>query len=261
MGSLVKFSAMVLAAMLVIPLFLHAQAAQRPAAATSDLSGMWDPPDDLRDAKRTRVNAYFTPEEPPMLPWAKERYSAVRKGVSATRPDYGREDLDPTLFPYCIPFGLVRSWSYSNPIEIVQSPGKEYVLFADGQVQRIHTDGRKHPDGMPLSYTGHSIGHWEGDTLVAETVNLIDLTWLDGMGHPHSDALRVEQRLRRVDRNTLEVDFLFDDPKTYTKPWGGKKVFKSLPDTPTNTMLDYDRCEIQMREFFLEKALGIKEGP
>jgi hypothetical protein len=76
---------------------------------------------------------------------------------------------------------------------------------------------------------GHSIGKWQGDTLVVDTVNLDDRSWLDGLGHPMSDALRVEERIRRPDHSTLEISFRFDDPKTYTRPWSGRKVFDLMP--------------------------------
>ena len=76
---------------------------------------------------------------------------------------------------------------------------------------------------------GHSIGKWDGDTLVVDTVGLNDKTWLDGLGHPHSDALHLVERIRRVDHATLQFDLTFDDPKAYTKPWMGKQVFKLRP--------------------------------
>ena len=76
---------------------------------------------------------------------------------------------------------------------------------------------------------GHSVGKWEGDTLVVDTVNLDSRSWLDGLGHPMSDALRVEERYRRPNHGTLEIDFLFEDLKAYTRPWGGKKVFQLMP--------------------------------
>jgi hypothetical protein len=58
---------------------------------------------------------------------------------------------------------------------------------------------------------------------------LNDKTWLDALGHPHSDALRVEERFRRPDHNTLQIDFVFDDPKAYTRPWTGKKTYELMP--------------------------------
>ena len=76
---------------------------------------------------------------------------------------------------------------------------------------------------------GHSVGKWEGDTPVVDTVNIDSRSWLDGLGHPKSAALRVEDRYRRPNHSTLEIDFRFDDPKAYTRPWTGKKVFQLMP--------------------------------
>jgi len=66
---------------------------------------------------------------------------------------------------------------------------------------------------------GYSVGHWEGDTLVVETTGYNDKTWLDFSGHPHTDALKMTERFRRPDFGHLEIQFTFDDPKAYTKPW------------------------------------------
>jgi hypothetical protein len=66
---------------------------------------------------------------------------------------------------------------------------------------------------------GYSVGHWEGDNLVVETTGFNDKTWLDFLGHPHTDALRVTERFHRRDVGHMDVQFTFDDPKAYTKPW------------------------------------------
>jgi hypothetical protein len=77
---------------------------------------------------------------------------------------------------------------------------------------------------------GDSIGRWEGDTLVVDTIGFNDKTWLDRIGHPHSDALHVVERFRRVDRDTLQDDITIDDPKAYTKPCGTRMLFQFEPD-------------------------------
>jgi hypothetical protein len=76
---------------------------------------------------------------------------------------------------------------------------------------------------------GESVGRYEGDTLVIDTIGFNDKTWIDQVGHPHSDALHLVERLRRVDHDTLEVQVSFDDPKAYPKPFSGKRVFKLSP--------------------------------
>src|ERR1051326_3634842 len=78
---------------------------------------------------------------------------------------------------------------------------------------------------------GYSVGKWQGDKLGVDPVGINEKTWLDSAGTPHSDALHVVERFRRVSQDTLEVEFLFDDPKAFTKPWSAKKVYKLDPDT------------------------------
>ena len=71
-------------------------------------------------------------------------------------------------------------------------------------------------------------------------MNLNDLTWLDGLSHPHSDALHVIERIRRVAQDRLDIEFLFEDPKAYTKPWKGKKIFFLKPNWE---IMEYMTCE------------------
>ena len=85
--------------------------------------------------------------------------------------------------------------------------------------RQIFMDGRKHPDDPQPSYLGSSVGRWEGDSLVVETVGFNDRGPLDAMGHRHSDAMRVTERWTFVDQNTLDYKATVDDPKVYTKPW------------------------------------------
>jgi hypothetical protein len=77
---------------------------------------------------------------------------------------------------------------------------------------------------------GDSIGKWEGDTLVVDTIGFNDKTWLDQVGHPHSDALHLIERIHRIAPDMLQIDFTFDDPKAFTKQWTGTKQFKMRSD-------------------------------
>jgi len=76
---------------------------------------------------------------------------------------------------------------------------------------------------------GHSIGHWEGDTLVADTIGLNDLTWFDKAGHVHSDQLHLVERFKRVEPGRLRLDITFDDPKAFTNTWSAFRYFYSVP--------------------------------
>jgi hypothetical protein len=95
------------------------------------------------------------------------------------------------------------------------------------------------------------VGHYDGDTLVAETTDVNEQTWLDGLGTPHSDELRLVERFRRVNPNTLEIEVAFHDPKTFTRPWGGKKQYQLQP--ANFEMPDHAICE-EFRKEGLRKS-------
>lgn len=215
-----------------------------------DFSGVW-----RRMSSETSNSDTFTYEEPPMTPWGEKRYKLIRQGVEGF--DQAREDLDQMLWPYCMAPGTPRAYLRPGPLEMVQTPKGLYILFEVNKLARqIYLDGRGHPEGAPPTFMGHSIGHWEGDTLVAETVNITKFTWIDGVGHPHTGALRIEERFRRVAQDRLEIDFLFDDPGAYTRPWGGKKEFELKPDWE---LMEYGICHEQSMEAvskLWEEALG-----
>ena len=192
-----------------------------------------------------------------MLPWAEERYKDNRKGATAPT-ERATNEIDPIQYPYCMPQGFPRAYDWPHPFEIIQTQGLVYVLFeVSHQARRIYMDGRTHPEGAPPTFMGHSIGRWDGDTLSVETAGLNDLTWLDSLGHPHTDVLRVEERIRRVNHDTLEINFLFDDPKTYTKPWKAMRRFLLRPNWE---ILEHVICEDRSGEDF-RNALGGKTGP
>ena len=240
----------VAAAFSVVPA-LWAQTSARPAPAkeTPDLSGIWiQPPGTL--------NRRFSAEEAPLQPWALEIYKANRQG--ATNPNGNGPDwLDPTM--YCLQSGVPRVYTGPFPVEIVQAPGRVYMIFhsqSNPSPRYIYTGGQDHPEGYPTTFMGHSIGRWDGDTLVVDTVSIDGDTWLDGIGTPHSDELHVVERLRRVNHDTLEVEFRFEDPKAFTKPWTGKKVFKLNPDWE---YLPGITCDDRLKADFEKKSLRDKK--
>ena len=222
------------------------------AKGTPDLSGTWDRPGAAKESpagagftqnaqQRQGIlpRQAFTKEEPPMQPWAAEKFKLAREGKPDLYED-GRDELDPSY--NCFPPGTPRVFTIPRPFEIRQFPDQVLLLFeTDHSVRRIYMDGRGHPEGYPITWMGHSIGKWDGDTLVVDTVAINDKTWLDALGHPHSDALHVVERFRRVNHDTLEIDFLFDDPKAYTKPWTGKKVYQLMP--PGFEVLEDVNCD------------------
>jgi hypothetical protein len=122
----------------------------------------------------------------------------------------------------CLPTGVPRQAPY--PWTIAQAPGKLFFLF-EGNIhsyRQIFMDGRQHPKDLDPTWYGDSIGHWEGDTLVIDTVGFNELFWFDFAGHPHTSQLHVVERYTRTDLGTLVEEVTIDDPGAYTKPWTGK---------------------------------------
>ena len=151
-----------------------------------------------------------------MTPWALERFKANRPSFgprSVTNPN------DPTYD--CYMPGLPRIYVHPPPFEIVQTPGRVLQIFEyENFPRQIWTDGRPHPkidDPSQRLWMGDSIGHWEGDTLVVDTANFNDKTWLDRAGHPHSEELHLVERIRRIDHDNLRIDLTIEDPKAYTQ--------------------------------------------
>jgi hypothetical protein len=143
----------------------------------------------------------------------------------------------------CAPAGPTRITQTGRPFEIVQTPKRVLILYEwDHWVRHVWMDGRGHPKDSDPTWMGHSIGRWDGDTLVVDTVDINDQSWLDGFGHPHSEALHVVERFRRVNHDTLEVSVVYEDPKVYTKPWNGKVTFQLNPD-PNGELIEWVNCE------------------
>ena len=97
--------------------------------------------------------------------------------------------------------------------------------------RQIFTDGRPFPEDREPAWYGYSIGKWDKDTLVVDTVGINEATWLDDNGHPHSDALQVTERFRRVDFGHMDVQITIDDPKAYKRPWTVRLAWELMPDT------------------------------
>jgi hypothetical protein len=167
----------------------------------------------------------FTPNDPPLQPWAAERYRTAKPGYG---PHASANPQDPVL--NCLPPGVPRILLMPFPMQIAQVPGEVLMIFEyDHFVRAIYTDGRPHPKDLDPTWMGDSIGKWEGETLVVDTIGFNDKTWLDMVGHPHSDALHLSERIRRADHNTLQDDVTIIDPKAYTEPWTGQQIFVLRP--------------------------------
>jgi hypothetical protein len=130
----------------------------------------------------------------------------------------------------CLPEGPRSGLAGLDPLRIIQTRYLTTVLYETGQFRLIHTDGRTLPKDMTPTWMGYSIGRWERDTFVVETTGYNDRTWLDFGGRPHSEALRVTERFRRIDFGHMQLEMTFDDPKTYRRPITIKMAVNFVPD-------------------------------
>jgi hypothetical protein len=180
----------------------------RTADGKPDLSAVWY-------AQRP-----VDPGNPEPLPWAaallRERAANNSKDAPGAR---------------CLTRGILAAGALF-PYKLVQTPKLLVMLFEDDipSHRQVFLDGRTHPKDPNPSWMGHSIGHWEGDTLVVDTVGFNDRSWLDPQGHPHTEQMHVIERMRRPDLGHLEIEFTIEDPATYAKPWVIKRVADLDPD-------------------------------
>ncbi len=221
----------------------RSQSSQKPvaakaqaAASTTDLTGVWRrsrrAPDKSRKYTIYELAFSFTNEKPPMTPWAEAKFKTAKPNVGPNAVTL-TETNDPIT--NCFPPGVPRIYLIrGEPVEIMQTPGRVVMLYEyDHFVREIYTDGRQHPKDLPAT-------KWEGATLVVDTLGFNDKTWLDNEGHPHSEDLHVVERIKRASRDTLTIDVTIDDPKAYTKSWGGKMIFELKPDWNLGEMVCED---------------------
>jgi len=182
-----------------------------PAPAPKrDLSGLWH-------YEGTGASEPIAPDNliPPMTPWAQAKYDAEKPGYGPKRAPGGN---DPIL--QCDPMGFPRVMFLYTPFEFVQVPGRVIQFFEhEHEYRSIWTDGRSLPEDPDPTWYGYAIGHWESDdTFVVESTGFRDSTWLGSTGYPHSEDMRVTERYRRVDHDTILYDITVTDPKAYTQP-------------------------------------------
>lgn len=205
--------------------------APRTADGTPDLSGVWHvQPTSLAEMKRIYGSGVDDIDVPGMEADTISKYAVnilldFKPGESPIRPE-GIKILGehrPGTMPAdrCLPIGIPTNVLVSEFNKIVQSPRMIVILHeSDGSHRQIYADGRGLPKEIAQpAWLGYSVGKWERDTLVVETAGFNDKTWLDLMGHPHSESLRVTERYRRRDFGHLDVEMTFDDPPLYTKPF------------------------------------------
>jgi hypothetical protein len=220
-----------------------------------DISGPWVGGGSNDDIER---EGGLKPGEFPLLPWAK----ALR--------DARKEEDEPYL--YCTPMGIPRMNPY--PWRFVQSytaKGANYIFIIHengdaGGHRQIFMDGRKHPvDPLP-TWWGHSIGRWEGDTLVIDTTGINDKFWFDSRGTPHTDQLHTIERWTRLNFGTMTNELTLDDPGTFSRPVHLKFTARVLP--PGNELMEFVCTENNqygiaagIPNIYREKGYGLEVQP
>jgi hypothetical protein len=186
----------------------------RGADGKPDLSGVWDR---VSAKYGANIAADLKPDE--IQPWAQ---ALVKQRVE----DLGRDHMA----ILCLPLGPGYSTA-QRYVKIIQTPSEIVMLDEDLTYRQIYLDGRTLEKDPQPTWMGYSVGHWEGDTLVVESNGFNDRTWLDTMGHPHTDALHTVERYRRPDFGHLEMQMTLQDPAVYAKPWTVKIDSLLAPDT------------------------------
>lgn len=189
-----------------------------------DFTGIWEnAPDQIRTFD---PNTSYATEQPPLKPLWRAEWDKTR-----ARQRAGMKVWDPDIA--CLPPGMPRTMNMSYPFEIIMSPRRVTLLTEYYNETRRIFLGSVHPstDDLEPTFRGHSIGHWEGNTLVIDTVGIRYETVVDLDMVPHSDQIHVIERARRVSPNDLQWTITLEDPVVFEHPWTVTRHYvRSAPD-------------------------------
>lgn len=226
-------------------------AAQRGAKSQApDLSGKWmiapggaslDPADP----------SGAHPDQLPMTSWGQQRFDAAKPpfGAKGTFAPNDPEQL------YCDPPGMTRLYQYPWQFTIVQTSGDVYILFEFTHAWRLVSMNHAHAKDFDPTWLGDSVGKYEGDALVIDTIGFNDKSWLDNVGHPHSDQLHTVERFRRASPDTLQLQLTIEDPKAYTKPFTTQRNFK-LSSFPLGETMCSISEDASFQKNIMDKTVG-----
>jgi hypothetical protein len=163
------------------------------------------------------------PAPPKLTPAAQAKLDAYRKAQQSGKNEQPEQ-------ANCLPPGMPQMMTQPYPIEFLYSPGKVAIAVeAYMQLRQVFTDGRPHPKDPDQLFNGHSIGHWEGDTLVVDTVGFVPWSMLSpGIGH--SDEMHIVERIRRTAPDMMEIKQTITDPKVLVEPWTVSHYYKLVKD-------------------------------
>jgi len=212
-----------------------------PAANPRDLQGVWS--GNLRTDSKPKLRAAAQKI-------FDDNTEELRRKVPVTK--------DPVF--WCTPAGVPHVYANGvHPFEILQTPARTFLFYeADRTWRTVWTDGRKMPDDVSDLWMGYSIGRWEGNEFVVETAGFNDKTWvLQGEGTTHSTNLRITERFRRVDRDTLQIKFTLTDPDYYEGPWTLTGNYRLQPKWE----IDESFCVPEEQQIFDQTVLSPNARP
>lgn len=206
---------------LLAALALGGAAAAQPIyhpPAGQDFEGVW-----LIDGDHSTIRT-VDGKLPPLKPAAARLYRAHLAARKAGRPAFDTVQS-------CEPHGLPRILFANFPIEVLQEPRQVTFIHEVHHMPRmVYLDmALPKPEDLDTLWMGVSVGHWEGDTLVVDSAGFNDKTTLDAAGLPHSTGLRLQERWRKLDGDTLEDVITVNDPEDYARPWSTRVAFKRQP--------------------------------
>lgn len=203
----------------------------RKSAQLPDWSGAWAL-DDGSFAK-TRASSGSTEQNDPNVPQLTPAAAAYRLANGAFNHGQGPEGGVPNNAAKCIPDGMPGIMTAPLQFEFLFTPGRVTIIASNSEVRRIYTDGRAHPADPDLSFEGHSIGHWEGRTLVVDTV-AIEKSSEMFMGFPggkvRSDQTHVVERMFRSSPTKFEIDTVITNPNLLTAPFRYTRTYDHSKD-------------------------------
>ena len=190
---------------------------RRTADGKIDLSGVWTP---TSVKYLLNLAADLKPGELPLQPSAAKVYEERIETNGKDHPGVR-----------CLPSGIPEKLSVPDGVKIVQTPDVTLFLWDSRTIFRqVFTDGRSFPKDPQPTWMGYSIGHWEGETFVVETIGQNGKTWLDMRGLPGTESLRVVERYTRPTIGRINIDVTIDDPKAYTRSWDVHLTWELMPD-------------------------------
>ena len=209
------------------------------AQPVPDFSGVW---------QRNFPGASSLVPDPPMTSWARERFD-LAKPLHGPRTASATESNAAEM--QCLPMGFPGTYYRPRPFEIIQLPNRVVMLFEINNFWRIvYMDGRDFPEVPLHTWNGYSIGHYEGDTLVIETRHILgwesenQQRWLDRLGHPFSDQVKIIERIRRVDDESIVNEVSIHDPVAYEDVLTGTLNFRKR---------DFELAEFVCQELMLSE--------